>query len=735
MKNRLGALLFWLLFAGAVTLVWVAIPVQAAAPGDGAPSPGLPASSAAATGETTLPVVRVKAAADKETATSPVTGYAARRSATATKTDTPLNEVPQSITVITADQIKDQNAQTMQDVLRYTAGVRAEMYGLDNRGDWFSLRGGSEGSTLLDGLRLPLSGWWGVMRNEPFAFERIEVLRGPASVVAGQNGPGGVVNLVSKRPQAEALHDVELQFGSHGHKQLAADLTGPLNLDGSLRYRLVALGKDSNTQVDHAYDERSFVAPSLTWQPVPGTTLTVFAEYQKDRSGNTNAFLGYQGTLLPAPHGPISPSLFIGEPDWDWYGGERKRFGWRLEQQLGEHWTLRHSLRRDRITGGMRSMYAAWWDGFVDAGGNPDPNGTHMNRLWYGTDNQARIGNADLLLEGRLTLGSTRHTVLMGVDTMTNRNAQGYWNDGDATPLDVYHPVYGGFADPMAGTAPDVLDSSHVRNTGLLLQDQVKFGDRFVLVAGLRHDRARTGDVRDSATSKNLGAVWLADPGWSPYASYSESFDPTAGSDADGHLFKPKRGKQIEAGLKWSPADRPINASAAVYRLKELNRLAPDPVRVGFSVQRGEVSVKGLELEMAAHLRAWDLVGHYSYTDAVVSRTTADDVRYLGAQLAGIPKHQAALWALHRFGAYGLPGLKAGLGVRHVARTGDGTDSVFVPSYTLVDALLAYEHQAWRVALNVTNLANKTYLASCLERGDCWFGSQRRAVVSVAYRW
>jgi len=684
--------------------------------------------------ESTLPAVRVRAAVEKETATGPVPGYSAQRSATATRTDTPLAELPQSISVITAEQVKDQNAQTMQEVLRYTAGVRSEMYGLDNRGDWFSLRGGSEGSTLLDGMRVPLSGWYGVVRNEPYAFERIEVLRGPASVVAGQNGPGGVVNLVSKWPQAEAQRELTVQFGNNRHKQIAADLSGPLNADGTLLYRLVALDKNSGTQVEHADDKRTLLAPSLTWKPGPSTTLTVYAEYQKDESGNTNAFLGYEGTLLPAPHGPISPSLFIGEPAWDRYGGERKRLGYEFEQVLSPAWTLRHHLRHDCIDGGMRTMYAAWWDGFVDSSGAPDANGTYLNRIWYATDNHARITNADLLLEGKLNWGRARHTLLLGVDHMKNSDDQASWDDGGATPLDVYNPVYGSFADPTIGTSPTNFSRTRQRNTGLLLQDQIKFDERFVLVAGLRRDRARSeGAPTESATSKNLGLVYLAGGGWSPYASYSESFEPVAGTGADNQPFKPKRGKQVEAGLKWSPDGRRVNATAAVYRLVEKNRLATDPANVNFSVQRGEVTVEGLELELSASLRQWDLVGNYTYTDAQVTSTTADDVRYLGAQLNSIPKHAAALWAVHRFVAW--PGLRAGLGLRYVGKTWDGLDSVSVPAYTLVDALVAYEAEAWRFALNIGNLANKTYLATCLERGDCWFGSQRKAVASVAYRW
>jgi iron complex outermembrane receptor protein len=684
----------------------------------------------------TLPEVKVTADKDRETAGGPVSGYTARRSATATKTDTPLSEVPQSITVIGADQIRDQASQNMQEVLRYTAGVRAELYGIDNRGDWFSMRGGSEGSTLLDGLRLPLSGWWGIVRNEPYAFERIEVLRGPASLVAGQNGPGGVVNLVSKRPQADAVREVALQLGNYEHRQVATDLTGPIDPEGRLLYRVVALVKDSNTQVDHAFDKRRLFAPSLTWKLTPATPLTLFAEHQKDESGNTNAFLPYQGTVLPAPNGPIPMETFIGEPDWDTYGGTRNRAGWHVRHDLTPQWHLRHNLRHDRVEGTMRTMYAAWWLGFADSTGAPDPNGRYLNRIWYANDDNSRITNADLLLEGELKHGTTRHTLLFGIDGMTQKSDQKSWS-GAATPLDVYTPVYGTFALPALPDAPAV--DNRIRRVGVLAQDQIRFDDRWVLVAGLRRDRATaestgTPEQNDSATSRSLGAVLLAGP-WSPYVSYSESFEPVAGTTAGGAAFEPMRGKQVETGVKWQAPDRRLAASGAAFKLIERNRLATDPNNVNFSIQRGEITVEGLELELSANLRSWDLLASYTYTDARVTSTTADDVRYLDQQIYGIPVNAAAVWAIHRFGTFGLPGLRAGLGVRHVDEVSDGIGQQYVPSVTQLDALVSYETGAWRAALNVNNLTDKKYVAACLERGDCWFGARRKAVATLAYRW
>jgi iron complex outermembrane receptor protein len=701
-----------------------------------APAPAA-AASAASAAEQNLPVVRAKANADKETATGPVDGYRAKRSGTATRTDTPLNEVPQSVSVITADQVRDQASQTLQEVLRYTVGVNAEPYGLDNRGDYFQLRG-TDGSVLLDGLRQPITGYWGSVRDEPYAFERIEVLRGPSSLLAGQNGPGGVINMVSKRPTFDTQREVQMQFGTDDHKQIAADLDGLLTTDKRLAYRVVALRKDSGSQVDHADQERTLFAPSLSWRPLDNATVTVYGQYQKDKSLNQNGFFPIEGTLNDAPNGKIPVDTFIGEPDWDTYGGTRKRFGWDIEYQLSDAWTLRQRARRDDVDGGLATAYAAWWLGYVNVDGvtDPDPaNNTYLHRVGYKADDTSRIANADLVLEGKLAFSRTKHTLLAGVDHMSHRSTHtdyGVFGEFPMTPLDVYNPVYG--SSPLPSFAPEDITASRSRvsNVGVVLQDQVKIDESWVVVAGLRHDKAKTDDEEDSANSKNLGVVYLADGGWSPYVGYSESFQPTAGTDRNGANFKPSRGEQIEAGVKWMPADPRISASAAVYQMKEKNRLSTDPTNPNFSVQVGEATVDGAELDVNAELASWQLLANYAYTRA---RLTGEFDDNRGEQLSGVRKHAASAWAIYKFGAFGLPGLRTGGGVRYLGSSTDGSGANGVPSVTLLDLLASYDTGPWSLALNINNVADKTYIATCLERGDCWFGTQRKAVASVGYRW
>ena len=552
--------------------------------------------------------------------------YAAGSTRAGTKTDTPIEEIPQAISVITAEQMRDQNAQSLQEALRYSAGVRTDQYGLDNRGDWFALRGGSSGTTLLNGMRLPLVGWWGVVREEPYAFERVEVLHGPSSVMAGQNAPGGVVNLVSKRPQAAASREIALQAGNDDHRQLAADFTGPLS--DTLSYRLVALWRDNDTQVDYADNERRYIAPSIAWRPSEKLQLVAYAEYQKDRNRNTEGFFPWAGTLLPAPNGPIPLERFVGEPDWDVNLGERARAGYEFEYKFNDAWTLRHDLRHDRVRGRIRTMYAAFWE--VDAQGNGYGDNAlgedrTITRLAYGNDDRARISNGDLLLEGRVGTERVKHTLLFGVDAMLSRTSQGTSPDADCpVPFDVYAPVYGDCPAPLIDPASWVY--TRMRQAGLLLQDQIKIDDRWVLVAGARHDRvntrvsgpdgAETNRAEDSATTKNFGVVYLAPGGWSPYVAYSESFQPVAGLSRLGDAFDPTRGKQIEAGLKWVPETYGITATAALYKLEETGRLTPDPVDPNYSVQRGRVEAKGIELETNASVGQWDLIASYTHSKA-----------------------------------------------------------------------------------------------------------------------
>jgi iron complex outermembrane receptor protein len=673
----------------------------------------------------TLREIRVTPAA--ETATSPVPGYRARNATTGSKTDTPVTEIPQSITVIPREQMVDQGATNLQDALNYAAGVRSDAYGIDSRSDGFRVRG-SYPDEYQDGLRRLLDWYTSNTRTDPFLLERIEVLRGPSSMLFGQGTTGGVVNMVSKRPQFERGGEIGLQLGSYGRKQLQLDLTGPLGTDWA--YRLVALGRVADTQVDHVPDDRMLLAPSLTWKPNAMTSFTLLASWQKDKSGSTSQFFPWDGALLPNPNGRIPSSRFIGEPGFDRYDSERTQLGWAFEHRFNDGLALRQNTRFSRNEVDYRSIYG---DSFSLPGGFAgDPVGRRLlGRFAFAERTRADVVAADQHLQADFGTGALRHKLLAGFDvlrygkdTASAFDAPAY--AGGGIPLiDVYNPVYTGFAGAAGGPLA-VNPGSATRQGGIYLQDQLRWGP-WIVVAGLRRDKATNSlefapDEKSSATTRRLGLMYQLPSGLTPYVSYAESFTPVAGTNFFGARFQPLQGEQWEAGVKYEPADKRFYAGAAVYKLKERNQQTPDPANPLNTLQAGTTKNDGVELEFRGRVTpAFDLIAHYNYTN-------------VDQALEQLPAHQAAVWGKYRFQVAGRPGFSVGAGVRHMSAFADGVGAPDVPAVTLVDLLLAYETANWRYALNVNNLFDKTYLATCLNRGDCWFGARRNVIASATYR-
>lgn len=673
---------------------------------------------------TTLSTVQVQGSAQQETATGPVVGYSAQRAASASKTDTPLIETPQSVTVITRDQIVDQGASSLQEALGYAAGVRSDAYGIDSRADSVRIRGASP-DTYLDGLRQNFDYYTSTTRPEPYTLERIEVLRGPSAMLYGQGSTAGVVNMVSKRPQAEFQGEVGLQLGNHDRKQGQLDLTGPITEDGRWLYRVVALKRDADTQVDYVDDNRTVFAPSLTFRPSAATSITLQGLWQEDKSGSTAQFMPWAGMQTPNPNGRIPTRRFIGEPDHDRYDSRRRTFGWLVEHQFNDQWSVSQGYRHARNDNTYFTTYA---DAFSLPGGwSLDPiNQRVIGR--YGSDSITRV-NIDTLdqhLKGKFNTGFVQHDMLLGFDwTRYRRDKESGFT---YSSIDAYQPVYGNY------TPPDLTPEARFkqRQAGLYLQDQMKLGEHWIVVAGLRHDRARSGledqhTDRDSATSKRLGLMYAASNGWSPYVNYSESFTPiasttTAGPNGDTiESYRPIRGQQVEAGVKYQSADGRSMFTAALYHLKEKNRLAADPTNPLSSVQTGKTHTRGIELEWrGSPTRALDLIAHYNYISP-------------DKQLEGLPRHQAAAWGKYRFAVGGVTGFSVGAGTRWMSSFTDGV-APRTPSVVLFDSMLAYETRDWRYALNVNNLTDKTYIATCLSRGDCWYGARRSVIASATYR-
>lgn len=682
-----------------------------------------------------LPEISVQSQrASDETAVSAVKGYVAKRNGIGTKTDTPIIETPQSVTVIGQTEMQTLGAQSLQDALSYAAGVsRAE--GLDRTTDSFFLRGfrTNVGSAYRDGSLYSVNIYNG--RQETYGLERIELLKGASSVLYGSTGPGGIINTVSKRPTLEPLRELSFQLGSFDRKQVAGDFGGALDESGEWSYRLTFLKRDSNTFVDYVPDDRVYIAPALKWQPSTDTSLTLLSEYQEDKTRYVYGLPG-AGTVNPNPNGRIKRDLFTGEPSYDKFDLKRYSVGYLFEHAFNEQLKLRNNVRYYRAANEYNSSNI--WQLSSDQR-------TTSSRGAQDREDTSTAITADTSLQYQFAHGAVQHTALIGVDIATLRHQDKRYNRSN-TPLDLFAPVYGGdFGNAVpAGNA----SIGKTRRLGVYVQDQMKIAEKWVVLLGGRYDTVRedaqayfsgekwADDEKTYAFTGRAGLVYLADNGLAPFVSYSESFEPTTGIDRTGSRFKPTEGKQIEVGLRYQPSGSDTLLSAAVYQLTRENVTVTDPVDTNYSMQAGKARSKGLELEARTRIGEHaNLIAAYAYTDARTLQASPLQPQQEGQRLDSVPFNQLSLWGDYSFGAFALPDLKIGGGIRYVDETrgmAHGT-AVSVPAFTLLDAMASYTTGAWRLALNITNLTDKTYIASCTY--GCFYGESRKAVLSATYRW
>jgi iron complex outermembrane receptor protein len=686
---------------------------------------GMPAGAQPAA---TLPEVRVSGQQDSSTA--PTTGFRARRATAGTKTDTPLHETPQSVSVVTRQQLEATAADSLDQAFEYTAGITPLSGGAQRRtATGFTIRGFNvTGSAplYLNGSRFPINSLSGTM--EPYAYERVELLKGPASILYGQAAPGGLVNLVSKRPTTEPLREVEVQAGSWGRRQVAADLGGALAEDGRFSYRLTALKRDSDSMVGAIPDDRTLLNAALGWKIGRDTDLTVLAGYSKGRS-RYDYGKPLDGTLLPNANGHISRKLFVGEPGFDKFDTEGSTLGYLFEHRFANGWAFKQNLLGFDFT--SDNAYLSIPQRVTSAGQRSIARSATAR---YDTDRGISLDNQ---LVGRFATGAVDHTLLLGVD-WSNRDFHRNQRTGTGPTLDLYSPVYGGAVTLSSPTRA----MQNQKQTGIYMQDQLKFGPHWVALLGGRYDEARNETTNVSAAgaastvaekshafSPRAGLMYLFDNGVAPYYSYSKSFQPASGSDFNLQSFKPTTGEQHEAGVKIAPTGWNAELTVAAYQLTQQNVLTGDPLHPGFSVQTGEVRSRGIEIEGRGRIGSQlELVGALDTIDAKTTRSTV--AANVGARPTSVPRNRASLWADWRFQA--LPGLSAGVGVRRIGVQA-ATAALNTPSYTVVDAAIRYEIDRWRFALNIRNLADKTYLASCSYA--CFYGDERNALLSARYSW
>jgi iron complex outermembrane recepter protein len=672
-----------------------------------------------------------------ETPRGPVQGYVAHRSSSGTKTNTPIMETPQSVSVVGAEQIRDQKPMKLDEALRYTAGVRAGTFGADTRNDWWLIRGfkSDDIGLFLDGMQLFYTAYasW---RLPPSNMERIEVLRGPSAVLYGGSSPSGIVNVISKMPPAEPIRYIEAGVNNFGNAYVGFDVGGPVATkpqDGKLFYRVVGEIRNGGTQVDFTPDNNYFIAPSFTWKPDADTSFTVLASASKTDTRGIN-FLPYQGTVTNTPLGKIPTSFFAGDPSVDKFTREQEMLGYLFERNLTDDLTFRQNARFAHIDLTYRGYIGNAWDNI---------NTGMLGRYnWYAKDT-ANQANLDNQLEYRFNTGPVRHTMLFGVD-LKGYQIDDYqiFNFGTVPPINVFNPTYGTNV-PLTG-APFRNFLITQKQAGTYLQDQMKLGN-FTLVLSGRNDWVETSQAArdtgaaiasrdDSKFSGRAGLIYNFDNGIAPYVSYASSYNPVIGLNAANQLFLPETGQQAEVGVKVAPKGFDGYFTASVYDLKRQN-VSTTAGTIFLQNQTGEVTSRGVELEAVANAtKELKLMG--AFTAYHIFNTRDLDPSLVGKAPTNTPQVLISGWADYTFKDGPLAGFGFGGGARYVGGSwADPANTLEVPGVLLGDLALHYEWQNWRTALNVINVTDKIYVASCAFPTSCYYGDRRRVTASVSYTW
>ncbi|EOW6518025.1 ferrichrome porin FhuA [Cronobacter dublinensis] len=683
-------------------------------------------------------------AAAQESAWGPAPTIAAKRSATATKTDTPIEKTPQSVSVVTREEMDTRQPTTVKDALSYTPSVFATR-GSSSTYDVVTIRGFTTSTTVntnqyLDGMKLQGNNYSEVSMD-PYFLERVELMRGPTSVLYGNSNPGGIVSMVSKRPTTEPLREVQFKAGSHNLWQTGFDFSDAIDDAGVWSYRLTGLGRSQNAQQEMAKSTRYAIAPSFSWRPDNQTDFTFLSNFQSDPDAGFYGWLPRSGTIVPYydANGKAHklPTDFNEGEENNKMSRRQQMVGYSFSHAFDDTFTVRQNLRYNRVHTLYRSVY-----------GNEFKAPATINRAYVRSDEDMNAFSVDTQLQSDFATGAVDHTLLTGVDYSRMRNDINA-DYGTASALNMLDPQYGN-PDVNVNFLYDVINRQE--QTGLYVQDQAQW-NKWVMTLGGRYDFAKTStytrssgalaEINDQQFTWRGGINYLFDNGVSPYFSYSESFEPVSGSSAGGKPFDPSRGKQYETGVKYVPKDMPVVLTAAVYQLTKDKNLTADLANPGFSSQSGEIRSRGIELEAKAAVSAnVNVTAAYSFTDAKYTH----DAVFEGKRPAEVPRNMASLWADYTFHDTALSGLTIGAGGRYVGNTvsyyayGDNKDKPFnVASYTVADAMVKYDLARLglpgsSVALNVNNLFDREYVSSCYKDYACYWGAERQVTATATFR-
>ncbi|MEH2042435.1 TonB-dependent siderophore receptor [Nostoc sp.] len=628
-------------------------------------------------------------------------GYHVPDTSVGTRTDTPLRDIPQSIQVVPQQVIKDQQATRLTDVLKNVPGVVLGGRSPRDPLNVINIRGFSAFSeTLLNGVQDRSIGSVGFGSN----IERVEVLKGPASVLFGQGGLSGQVNLVTKQPLRDPFYFVETSIGSYNSYSGAIDLSGPLNDSKTVLYRLNASAGTNESFIDFYDQQQYLIAPTVSWQISDRTKLTLEASYSL-AEGPYDFGIPAQGSVLPNPNGRIPRNRFLSEPNLNDTSNGAFRIGYNFEHRFSENWQAR-SVFQTSLFRLRRNLVAPF--------GLQDDLRT-IDRGVEDFDFDENAYNLDNYVVAKLTTGSIKHELVAGFNlNKTDTNSKALFND--TTPLNVFNPVYG---TATQATLPDFALKNTVQQLGFYLQDQITLAENLKVLLGGRFDIAnqkyedliaQTSDFKQAeAFSPRVGIVYQPIKPISLYASYSRSFNQ--GTSAFGAaLPEPERGTQYEIGVKADLTDR-LATTLAFYDLTRTNLSADDPNDSRRTIQIGEQRSRGIEFDISGEiLPGWNIIAGYAYTDAEI---TKDNPLTVGNQLNNVPRHALNLWTTYEIQSGSLKGLGFGVGAFYYGnRQADLDNTVELPSYIRIDAAIYYKRDNYRAAINIKNLFDTDYFVS-----------------------
>ncbi|MFK7698995.1 TonB-dependent siderophore receptor [Pseudomonas caspiana] len=670
-----------------------------------------------------LDTITVNADANYESATGPVSGYRATRSATATKTDTAIKDIPQSISVVPASVLTDLGSSNVERALDYAGGVSKQ----NNFGGLtlyeYSIRGFTTSEFYKDGFS--------ANRGYPStpdaaSVERIEVLKGPAASLYGRGDPGGTVNIVTKKPQADAFTTLQTSAGSWDRYRTALDVNAPLNDDKTVLSRVNLAVEDNNSFRDHVESKRVFVAPTFSWQLSPDTHLSVETEFVRHSSTFDRGIV--------APNNKwsgMSRRTFLGEPNDGDIDNDNNMIQAALEHQLNDFWSLR-----------LASHYKEGeLSGYASESRALNADGRTVNRRYRERDMNWHDSITQLELRGLVDIGSWEHQLLIGTEYENYRKNERVTNTaGSPYAIDIYQPVYGQPKPNGVRSGTDFFE--HVESQALNLQDQIVFTDKLRGMIGARfeHFEQSTDDYTRSVTNKQqhdaltyrTGLLYQLIPQVGLFANASTSFKPNNGFDAAGKSFKPEEGVGYEAGIKTDLFDDRLSATLAAFHIEKENVLALDP---GTDSNRavGKARSQGVDMQFTGQVTdAVRVIGAFAYIDAEV--TKGDTTIPTGSRILGVAKHSGSLLGVYEFQNGVLKGSDLGAAFTYVGdRSGEAGTSFELPAYHTVDLLAHYKAtENVTVGLNLNNLFDEKYFERSYSNYWVAPGEPRNLTVSLS---